>query len=221
MSGRAGLKAARGVGPALASCALLAACGSSGASKTSRTAKRTATVAPATTTAAPAPSAPVTTGTVPFTSRVVTIARACRATSTPGAQTKQSAHYAFLMHVGPYQVMVMGHQPATKNEEVMLGGTMNTLSDQGSGPSIMRHLEVHICSLATGQVVTGANPTILLTQAGAAPRSMPIMEMEGPNDPGDYHYGNNVPLHPGAAYSVVVELGGDRVKFSYREPTKT
>ena len=145
------------------------------------------------------------------------IAPGCRATS-PGDQTRQSAHYVFLMHVGPYQQMVMPHEPVLPTQEVMLGGSMATLPPSGRGPSIMRHLEVHICGRATGQVVIGANPTIDLSQTGNAPRSVPIMAMEGPNNPGDYHYGNNVPLHPGSAYTVTVLLAGEGAVFSYHEP---
>lgn len=194
------------------SAVVLAACGSSGQSKPARTGHTT----PAATTVSAAPARIATVA----SARTVTVAPGCRATAA-GDQTRHSAHYVFLMHVGPYQQMVMVHQPVTPSDEVMLGGSEATLPAVRPGPSVMRHLEVHICSRATGAVIVGANPTIDLTLARAAPRSVPIMEMEGPNDPGDYHYGNNVPLHPRGHYTVTVLLGGERAVFMYTEPGDT
>jgi hypothetical protein len=148
------------------------------------------------------------------------LAAGCRAT--PGSQTTTTATYAELLHVGPQENMAMPAEVKaehlTKGEE-MLGGSMAELTPTGAGISVTRHLEVHICFRASGKVVVGQSPSITLASAGGAARQVPVMEMQGITaGAADYHYGNNVPLHPGETYAVTVALKGNVARFSYTEP---
>jgi hypothetical protein len=88
------------------------------------------------------------------------------------------------------------------------------------GQMTMRHLEVHICDRLSGKVVASAMPAITAVPvSGGAPEHVPVMVMQGVTaGSGDLHYGNNVPLRPGAAYRITVKLGADRATFTYTVP---
>jgi hypothetical protein len=151
----------------------------------------------------------------------VALAAGCRA-GAPGDQTATSARYVFLLHVESPQTMVMAAQVKAQHlkrgaGEVMIGGSMATMSAGSGGVASMRHLEVHICSRATGRVASGLTPSITLARSpGGTPRRVPVMVMEGIGEgAGDLHYGNNVPMRPGAEYLVSVRVGGERVVFHY------
>lgn len=106
-----------------------------------------------------------------------------------------------------------------KSGEVVLGGSTASMQHMGSGMSIMRHLEVHICNRHTGRVLTGAKPTIELAISGAMAKAVPVMTMEGIGaGVADYHYGNNVLVDPGARYVVTVRVGSDKVTFHFTAP---
>ncbi|MGH9123876.1 MAG: hypothetical protein ACRDZ8_04000 [Acidimicrobiales bacterium] len=132
--------------------------------------------------------------------------------------------------------------------EVMISGTMSPVGDSGAtsgaagssttddmsgmaGMSGMsgsegtntsaHHLEAHICSKASGGPIQGANPAITVTPVAApsTPQKVPIAVMQGvTSGVSDYHYGNNVLLAPGAAYTVVVALGGQSSTFHVTIP---
>ncbi len=105
--------------------------------------------------------------------------------------------------------------------ELMVGGSMaGMFPGASSGRSTLRHLEVHICDRPSGKVLTSAMPAITLSPApGGTAQQVPVMVMEGIRaGAGDLHYGNNVPMRPGAAYAVSVLLGADRTVFTYTLP---
>jgi hypothetical protein len=107
-----------------------------------------------------------------------------------------------------------------KTGEVMVGGSMG-----GGGMSMgkgTRHLEVHIHSRATGNVVTNVTPTILIRDKTAMPGmnmavKVPAMAMQG-IDQGvsDRHYGNNVPLKAGHTYVITVTVNRQPATFIVR-----
>jgi hypothetical protein len=130
--------------------------------------------------------------------------------------------YKLTLHVGPTETMYTAAQvKAThpKDGEVMVGDStgMGGMSMGGN-----RHLEVHVYSKATGKVVTGAAPTITLTDTSATSgmamaEKVNAMAMQG-IDQGvaDLHYGDNVKLTGGHRYKVVVKVKGEKATFSFK-----
>jgi hypothetical protein len=94
----------------------------------------------------------------------------------------------------------------------MLGGTMSMID----GPDA-RHLEVHICQRASGEVVPSANPTILFTDTTTG-MTTPIVvaTMEGVGQgQSDLHYGNNVSAPIGHLFAVTVTVHGEQVVLRF------
>jgi len=123
--------------------------------------------------------------------------------------------YSFTLSIGMSEQMWTPAQVKAKHPktgEVMLKGTMSGMGGMSMGGSL-RHLEVHIKSLATGAVVAGAYPTITaldITAKDAMPVTVPYSEMEGVTEgAADLHYGNNVDLVGGHTYKVTVTLHGE------------
>jgi len=82
--------------------------------------------------------------------------------------------------------------------------------------SAVRHLEIHVCSLADGSVVQGAQLTIALVDetSGGMATQVPVAVMESVTmATSDLHYGNNVSMPAGHAYAVTVMLNGDTATF--------
>jgi hypothetical protein len=157
-------------------------------------------------------------------SRSTSLARGCRAASA-GEQIAMTATHVLLLHIGPEEAMVMPGDVKARHPssgEVMLGGSMSGMSPSAtSGPFTTRHLEVRICARASGNVVMKAMPSITLARSPSGrPEQVPVMVMEGARaGAADLHYGNNVPLNPGASYIVTVRLGAERAVFRYRLPS--
>jgi hypothetical protein len=142
--------------------------------------------------------------------------------STPVTQTKTTRSYVFVLELGPNEKMwtqaqVRAQHP--RNGEVMLGGTMSHSMSMGG---LSRHLEVKIKLRATGKVVAGANPTIVLVDQdtmGGMSMKVPVAIMRGVDEgTGDVHYGNNVDLDAGHVYKVTVTLKGQRAVFQVKAP---
>lgn len=153
------------------------------------------------------------------TTKASTTAGTAVGCSTAGeTATATTRSYRLVLDVGPVEEMyapsyVRSHHPTSG--EVMLGGTMT----MASGPDA-RHLEVHICQRANDHVVQGANPVLRLTDntAGSS-QAVPVSTMEGVGSgPGDFHYGNNVVVVPGHAYTLAVSVGGQRASLAFTEP---
>lgn len=95
--------------------------------------------------------------------------------------------------------------------ELMIAGMMNP--DMGMDSAAMRHLEVSICDLATGAMVTGASAQMTLNPSSGAAVMVPVAEMRGLDEPPTMaHYGNNVSV-PMGSYTADVSLKGETAQF--------
>lgn len=147
------------------------------------------------------------------------------ASSSPGGSCQGSAgvasattpNYIVAMQVGEPEMMYSPQQVAASHPstgEVMLGGMMADVSGANA-----HHLEAHICRRSTGAVLTGAQPTITLTDttAGTTPQNVPVAVMQGVDaGTSDYHYGNNVTFMPGHSYTVTVRINGETAVLQYK-----
>ncbi len=112
-----------------------------------------------------------------------------------------------------------GGSPTTST--MPMGQTTVTGMTGSSGASAARHLEVHICSVSTGQVVQDARPTITLADhsSGGMSDQVPVAVMEGVGQgAADLHYGNNITMPGGHRYTVTVRLNGDTATFKLTSP---
>lgn len=133
------------------------------------------------------------------------------------------------------EIMISGTMSPLDGSGATSGGSGSSTTDDMSGMPGMsgsensgaatntsaHHLEAHICSKTSGVPIQGANPTITVTPSAApsAPQNVPIAVMEGVNQGvSDYHYGNNVLLSPGGAYTVAVALNGQTAMFHITIP---
>ena len=129
-----------------------------------------------------------------------------------GATSAQTHSYTIALGIGKVEKMYTPAQVKRmkpSHGEVMLNGRMamaGMSADSGmSGMSGMSHLEVHICSRATGRTADVA-PTITVIDRSSGRRTavaVATMEGIGEGHP-DLHYGNNVLLPHHAAVEVVV-----------------
>lgn len=151
-----------------------------------------------------------------------------------GTSTTVVTHsYTMSLVVGAPEAMYSPAEAAAKHPtagEVMLRGTMSSSGggvdvggmDMGGGGSLapstgsVRHLEVHICSRATGKVVGDAEPSlVLLDPATGRTESLAVAVMQGVTaGPEDVHYGNNVDLAPGHQVTLTVTLAGEEATFA-------
>jgi hypothetical protein len=135
--------------------------------------------------------------------------------------------YVMVSVAGPNEAMYTPSQVKSMHPtsgEVMVRGTMSKASGSsmpmGTG-SIMRHIEVHICSKATGKALTGVRPLMGIRDLtkGSMKSSMPVAEMQGlDRNPADTHYGNNVTVVPGDRYEVRTIAGGQTGRFQFTAP---
>jgi hypothetical protein len=152
----------------------------------------------------------------------------CRAwlKANPTARTARTADYELVAGVGASEAMYTLDQansthPATG--EIMVAGQMDNGSSSmamGSG-STMNHVEVHICSKATGKAVAGAMPTMSLqgTDSGAMTTAIPVAEMQGlDRKAADTHYGNNVSMTAGGHYRLTVSINGQSSVINVTAP---
>jgi hypothetical protein len=106
----------------------------------------------------------------------------------------------------------MDHSPMTTATTAM-GQTSST----GMGGANARHLEVHVCSRSTGQVVQNAQPTITVVDhaSGGMTDHVSVAEMEGIGaGVADLHYGNNIVMPAMHQYTVTVILNGEKAVFN-------
>ncbi|MDQ2728062.1 MAG: hypothetical protein M3Y91_09430 [Actinomycetota bacterium] len=136
--------------------------------------------------------------------------------STAGAAaTAASADYRYVLDVGPTEEMyskaeVAGRHP--KTGEVMLNGAMT----MAPGPNA-QHLEVHICAKGNGHAVTGAPPTITVSDTTANTTApIRVATMQGvTSGPADVHYGNNVDAPPGHSFVVQVAFRAQQAALHF------
>ena len=155
----------------------------------------------------------------------VVAAAGCKAEK--GTRLATTGSFRFALRVGMPEKMYSSAQVKAmhpKTGEVMLRGHMG-MDDMGMGGMLMggtsRHLEVQICSQATGSVITNANPTIALMDdtAHGMTSTMPIAVMTGIGE-GDagLHYGNNIRMPGEHMFIVTVRLEGEHAVFHVRSP---
>lgn len=131
-----------------------------------------------------------------------------------GAMSARTHSYAIALGIGPVEKMWTPAQVERlkpKHGEVMLKGRMAGMSagsgmaGMSSGTSAMAHLEVHICSRATGRTADVTPAMTVIDRASGRRTAIPVATMEGIGEGHpDLHYGNNVVLPHQAAVEVVV-----------------
>jgi hypothetical protein len=145
--------------------------------------------------------------------------------SNPDAIVTTTKNYVMVAGRGPSETMYSREQiTALKptSGELMVSGMMNGMGSMSmtTGTS-MSHVEVHICSKATGRAVTGAMPAMTLTREGPSPATTTIMvaEMTGlDGSAADIHYGNNASTVNGSSYVLRVTLDGQTGTFTMTTP---
>lgn len=160
---------------------------------------------------------------------------ACRAAPAASVAEATTASYRLDLVIGPAEEM-MSHPTGTAHPmggEVMLSGQMAMLPGMSTAsgdtatmsvPVEDRHLEVHVCSKTTGQVVANLQPSVSIVDesAGGATQQLPVAVMQDAvQGASDLHYGNNVVMAPGHAYDVQVVIGSERASFKVTMPTTT
>lgn len=143
----------------------------------------------------------------------------------PDAKVTMTKDYVMVAGVGPSEPMYTKAQVTARNPtsgELMVSGMMHDMEsmDMATGTAIS-HVEVHICSKATGRAVTGAGPSMMLSQEGTSSMVTEIMvaEMTGlDGNVADTHYGNNVSMAIGSSYSLRVTLDGQTIRWALRRP---
>ncbi len=141
-------------------------------------------------------------------------------------QTVNTAAYKMVLDIGPREMMYTPAQAQAQHPsdgEVMVRGQMvNMGMGNGASSASARHLEVHICKLGTGQVVTNLAPDITLVDNSANDMTdkVPSAVMRGPTSGvADLHYGNNVTMPPDRHFTVTVAAGGQHAPFHVSTPT--
>ncbi len=134
--------------------------------------------------------------------------------------TQKTASYSIALTLGPKEAMVTPAEVKAKHlttGEVMVGGSMAMDMSSGMGGAV-RHLEVHITSLATGKPVLSRIPKITVAdQTAKSPAdAITVVKMQGVGAPAsDIHFGNNVDLHVGHSYAVSVAIGSEKTVFQF------
>ena len=164
------------------------------------------------------------------------ISPACRSAPSATVAEATTASYQVALAIGPAEQMLTQAQATTGHPmqgEVMLRGQMMTLPGMSMGsdarggmsaPVEDRHLEVHICSKTTGQVVQDAQPTITVidNSTGGTSQHVPVAVMEGVGQATrDLHYGNNVVMQPGHTFTVLVAVGPEQATFKVMTPSSS
>ena len=147
-------------------------------------------------------------------------AAGCKAEA--GTHIAATGSFSYALRVGMPEKMYTPAQVKTmhpKQGEVMLRGSMS-MGGMSMGGS-MRHLEVQLCSKATGGVIANANPTILVVDNSAKGMMtrVPVAVMEGIGKGiADLHYGNNVSMPAGHRFTITVTMKGERADFRVISP---
>lgn len=133
-----------------------------------------------------------------------------------GATSAQTHNYTIALGIGKVEKMYTRTQVERmkpKRGEVMLKGRMAMtgmsagpgMAGMSSGSSAMAHLEVHICSRASGKTADVTPAITVIDRASGRRSAIPVATMEGIGEGhADLHYGNNVSLPHQAAVEVVV-----------------
>jgi hypothetical protein len=138
-----------------------------------------------------------------------------------GKQIALTRHFVFAFRVGRIENMYMPYQVRTnhlRRGEVMLRGQMSGPELLSGGP--IRHLEIQICDRPTREVVTNANPKIVVkdTTTGKATR-LPVAVMEDISlGRADLHYGNNIALPTGHHFRVTASWQQESATFAFTAP---
>jgi hypothetical protein len=142
--------------------------------------------------------------------------------------TGHTANYTLLLHVVSPQNMYTPQQVKQQNPtdgEVMFSGTMvmppgmqGMSMSNTSYPAGWRHMEVHVYARSTNAVIRNASPIMTVTNdLTGQKRTVPKVTMQSVTDgPSDLHYGNNVYLPSGYAYTATVQVGDDVATFHFR-----
>jgi hypothetical protein len=142
-------------------------------------------------------------------------ARSC----TAGAVT-QAGPYRVALVIGPRSEMYTAEEVRTrrlKTGQVMLGGAMAMIEKVPAGMRIY-DLQVYVCT-KSGAVVTNLKPTITVAVPGRKPANVPVAMMAAvAKGFGDYHYGNDVALKPGATATVTVAIKDARAVLRATAP---
>ena len=134
------------------------------------------------------------------------------------APTSSTATYKMGLHIGKQENMYLPSEVKArhlKTGEIMLGGQMSMMGTPPAGSRVY-HLEVHICSKASGTVVQRLKPAIVVEGSSASMMNttLPAATMVGIGAPmTDYHYGNDIVLKPGARITVKVTVKGELAVF--------
>ncbi|MDP1876054.1 MAG: hypothetical protein Q8M17_00645 [Actinomycetota bacterium] len=140
-------------------------------------------------------------------------------------QQVDTAGYRMVLAVGEPEAMYTQDEVDANSPmsgELMVAGTMMDPGTAGASDGDMmsgnaagtRHVEVAICDLATGAMVTGADVTMMVAVGGAAAQAMPVAEMRGLDEPATQnHYGNNVPMTSGS-HMVTFTVNGQMGTFT-------
>ncbi len=151
------------------------------------------------------------------------------------SQTSSTASYTMSVATGAPERMYSPSQVAAEHPtdgEVMLRGSMTgdgATHDMGSMGEVgastggagsaagasLQHVEVHICSRATGQVIDDALPTMIVVDRTTGQTDyLPVAVMQGVTaGASDLHYGNNVAIPAGHQLTLTVTLGGEDARF--------
>ena len=147
--------------------------------------------------------------------------------SHPTARVTTTGTYVMASVAGPNEAMYTTSQVKThhpKSGEIMVSGQMTGMGGSSmsmGSASLMRHVEVHICSKATGKAVLGARPvmTIQDLSKGSMKTKLMVAEMQGlDRNPADTHYGNNVTVVPGHRYKLQTTINGQTGMFQFVVP---
>ena len=149
-------------------------------------------------------------------------AAACAAEA--GSSTATTASYRFVLSIGMPEKMYTPAQvkklhPTTG--ELMVGGAMSAgMGGMAMGTNnALRHLEVTVCSLKTGEVITDAKPTITMSDSMGMATRVPVATMRGVKAAmDDVHYGNNVKMPLGQKLTVKITLAGETAVLAVKVP---
>lgn len=145
--------------------------------------------------------------------------------STAGASVATTVSYKFILRIGMPEKMYTPAQVKAmhpKTGEMMVAGTM--MSGMAMGTSgALRHLEVQICSLKTGELITDARPAITMSEGmGMMAKPVPFAMMRGVKaGMSDMHYGNNVKMPLGQKMTFKVTLNGETAVITAKAPMRS
>lgn len=136
-----------------------------------------------------------------------------------GTSLAATQNYRFQLHIGMPEKMYTAAQVKKmhpKSGEMMISGDMTMAGMSMGSASATRHLEVQICSKKTGAVITNAHPTITVKGSMGMTTHVSPATMRGVNAGiDDTHYGNNVRMPMGQAFTIKVALNGEIAVFHH------